>query len=62
MKCNRPPTYRGKMCSAGHRGLRYRSNRTCVTCTVERARAARQQVTLERRRARAEEIDIDLTC
>lgn len=57
----RPPTYRGSPCQHGH-VKRYKSNRTCVTCSVERARAARQRLTLARRRLRAEEIDIDCTC
>jgi hypothetical protein len=53
--------YRGRPCLRGHDGLRYKVSRNCVTCTIERARAVRQALTLARRRARAEEVDVDCT-
>jgi hypothetical protein len=51
--------YRGKPCRNCAGTLRYRKTRGCAACAVQRARGVRQQLTLERRRERAEEIDID---
>lgn len=32
-------TFQGPPCINGHDGRRYRSNGSCVTCTIEKARA-----------------------
>jgi hypothetical protein len=57
------PLYRGNPCRHGHaNGLRYSSSRACRDCVIERARMVRKRLTFERRVARAQEVDVDLSC
>lgn len=48
------PTYQGAPCPKGHDGVRYTSNRSCVTCAREASKEAdTAKATLQKRAYRA---------